>query len=165
MPVQERVADITERIVRRSRSDRQRYLDHIREAARRGPQRGKLSCGNLAHGFAACGAADKQDAHRRRQSQHRASSPPITTCCRAHQPFERFPAVIKQAAREAGAVAQFAGGVPAMCDGVTQGQRGHGAVAVLPRRDRAGDGGGAVATTCSTPRSISASATRSCPAW
>ena len=70
------------------------------------------------------------------------SSPPTTTLS-AHQPFERFPAIIKQAVREAGGVAQFAGGVPAMCDGVTQGPGRHGAVAVLARRDRARDGGGA----------------------
>ncbi|HEX6094210.1 MAG TPA: phosphogluconate dehydratase, partial [Dongiaceae bacterium] len=123
MPVQERVADITERIVNRSRSDRQRYLDHIREAARRGPQRGKLSCGNLAHGFAACGAADKQDLTGDVKANIAIVSA-YNDMLSAHQPFERFPALIKQAAREAGAVAQFAGGVPAMCDGVTQGQRG-----------------------------------------
>ena len=63
----------------------------------------------------------------------------------AHQPFERFPALIKAAAREAGGIAQFAGGVPAMCDGVTQGRAGHGAVAVQPRRDRDGDRHRAVA--------------------
>ena len=123
MPVQERVADITERIVKRSRSDRQRYLDHIREAARRGPQRGKLSCGNLAHGFAACGADDKQDLTGDVKANIAIVSA-YNDMLSAHQPFERFPALIKQAAREAGAVAQFAGGVPAMCDGVTQGQRG-----------------------------------------
>ena len=123
MPVQERVADITERIVKRSRSDRQRYLDHIREAARRGPQRGKLSCGNLAHGFAACGADDKQDLTGDVKANIAIVSA-YNDMLSAHQPFERFPALIKQAAREVGAVAQFAGGVPAMCDGVTQGQRG-----------------------------------------
>ena len=123
MPVQERVADITERIIKRSRNDRQHYLDHIREAARRGPQRGKLSCGNLAHGFAACGTADKQDLTGDVKANIAIVSA-YNDMLSAHQPFERFPALIKQAAREAGAVAQFAGGVPAMCDGVTQGQRG-----------------------------------------
>ena len=123
MPVQERVADITERVVKRSRGDRQRYLDHIREAARHGPQRGKLSCGNLAHGFAACGAADKQDLTGDVKANIAIVSA-YNDMLSAHQPYEHFPALIKRAAREAGAVAQFAGGVPAMCDGVTQGQRG-----------------------------------------
>jgi phosphogluconate dehydratase len=117
------VADITERIVRRSRSDRQRYLDQIRAAARRRPQRGKLSCGNLAHGFAACAAADKRDLTGDGKANIAIVSA-YNDMLSAHQPFERFPALIKQTAREAGAVAQFAGGVPAMCDGVTQGQRG-----------------------------------------
>jgi phosphogluconate dehydratase len=123
MPIQERVADITQRIVTRSHGDRQRYLDHIHEAARRGPQRGKLSCGNIAHAFAACGQADKTAL----AGDARANIAIVSAyndMLSAHQPFERFPALIKQAAHGAGAVAQFAGGVPAMCDGVTQGQRG-----------------------------------------
>jgi phosphogluconate dehydratase len=117
------VADITLRVVARSQSDRQRYLDHVRDAARRGPQRGKLSCGNLAHAFAACGHSDKQDLAGDVKANIAIVSA-YNDMLSAHQPFERFPALIKQAAREAGAVAQFAGGVPAMCDGVTQGQRG-----------------------------------------
>ena len=90
MPVQERVADITERIVKRSRSDRQRYLDHIREAARRGPQRGKLSCGNLAHGFAACGADDKQDLTGDVKANIAIVSA-YNDMLSAHQPLEAFP--------------------------------------------------------------------------
>jgi len=123
MAVHERVAEVTERIVRRSRDDRRRYLDRIREAAGRGPQRGKLSCGNLAHAFAACGHGDKADLTADIKANIAIVSA-YNDMLSAHQPLERFPALIKQAARDAGAVAQFAGGVPAMCDGVTQGQRG-----------------------------------------
>lgn len=91
--------------------------------ASQGPQRRKLSCGNLAHGFAACGREDKRalsgDAH-----PNLAIVSAYNDMLSAHQPFERFPGVIKEAAREVQAVAQFAGGVPAMCDGVTQGRPG-----------------------------------------
>ena len=123
MAVRDRVAEVTERIAHRSRDDRRRYLDHIRDAARRGPQRGKLSCGNLAHAFAACSHGDKEDLIGDAKANIAIVSA-YNDMLSAHQPLERFPALIKQAAREAGAVAQFAGGVPAMCDGVTQGQRG-----------------------------------------
>jgi len=123
MALHERVAEVTERIARRSRDDRRRYLDHIHAAAGRGPQRGKLSCGNLAHAFAACGQGDKAAL----TGDVRANIAIVSAyndMLSAHQPLERFPGLIKAAAQAAGAVAQFAGGVPAMCDGVTQGQRG-----------------------------------------
>jgi phosphogluconate dehydratase len=81
----------------------------------------------------------------------------------AHQPFETYPQLIKQAAREAGGVAQVAGGVPAMCDGVTQGQPGM-ELSLFSRDVIAMAAASACRTTCSTRRSISASATRSCPA-
>jgi phosphogluconate dehydratase len=123
MTVQARIGEVTERIRKRSADGRRRYQDHIAEAARRGPQRTKLSCGNLAHGFAACGTADKADL----KGDTKANIGIVSSyndMLSAHQPLERFPALLKEAAREAGAVAQFAGGVPAMCDGVTQGQAG-----------------------------------------
>ena len=123
MTVQARIGEVTERIQKRSADGRRRYQDHIAEAARRGPQRTKLSCGNLAHGFAACGTADKADL----KGDTKANIAIVSSyndMLSAHQPLERFPALLKEAAREAGAVAQFAGGVPAMCDGVTQGQAG-----------------------------------------
>src|SRR5262252_5104116 len=123
MAVHQRVAEVTERIARRSRDDRRRYLDRIREAAGRGPQRGKLSCGNLAHAFAACGHGDKADLTADVKANIAIVSA-YNDMLSAHQPLERYPAIIKQAAREVGATAQFAGGVPAMCDGVTQGQPG-----------------------------------------
>src|SRR5262252_8832048 len=123
MAVHQRVAEVTERIARRSRDDRRRYLDRIREAAGRGPQRGKLACGNLAHAIAASTAEDKR-ALRLMQWPNIGIVSAYNDLLSAHQPLERFPALIKAAAREAGAVAQFAGGVPAMCDGVTQGMPG-----------------------------------------
>ena len=123
MTLNARVGEITERIARRSHDRRSRYLERIREAAARGPARGRLGCSNLAHGFAACNITDKTDL----AGDIKANIAIVSTyndMLSAHQPFERFPALIKKACREAGAVAQFAGGVPAMCDGVTQGEAG-----------------------------------------
>ena len=123
MTLNARVGEVTERIARRSHDRRSRYLERIREAAARGPARGRLGCSNLAHGFAACNITDKADL----AGDIKANIAIVSTyndMLSAHQPFERFPALIKKACREAGAVAQFAGGVPAMCDGVTQGEPG-----------------------------------------
>ncbi|MAS03813.1 MAG: phosphogluconate dehydratase [Ahrensia sp.] len=117
------IEEVTDRIRERSRLSRETYLERLRARAAQGPKRSTLSCGNLAHGFAACGPADKADL----MGDTVANIGIITAyndMLSAHQPFETFPALIKQAAREAGGVAQVAGGVPAMCDGVTQGQDG-----------------------------------------
>ncbi|WP_029058917.1 phosphogluconate dehydratase [Stappia stellulata] len=123
MTVHSTISDVTARIEERSRDSRARYLERIRAAGEAGPKRGTLSCGNLAHGFAACGLTDKE-----RLAGDVVANLGIVTSYNdmlsAHQPFERFPELIREAAREAGAVAQVAGGVPAMCDGVTQGQTG-----------------------------------------
>src|SRR5690606_108449 len=93
------------------------------EAASKGPRRAMLSCGNLAHGFAACAPQDKAVL-----SGDTVPNLGIITAYNdmlsAHQPYETFPMLIKEAAREAGGVAQVAAGVPAMCDGGTQGQAG-----------------------------------------
>jgi phosphogluconate dehydratase len=117
------ILSITNRVTERSKPTRERYLDQINRAADEGPHRGVLSCGNLAHGFAACNTHDKEAL-----SGGRVANLGIITSYNdmlsAHQPFERFPELIKAAAAEAGGVAQVAGGVPAMCDGVTQGQPG-----------------------------------------
>src|SRR5919107_6231953 len=123
MPVDGRLADITDRIARRSRDTRAAYLEGVRAARERGPQRAKHSCGNLAHAFAACGGAEKEDL-KGTQKPNVAIVSSYNDMLSAHQPFERFPDLIKAAVREAGGVAQFAGGVPAMCDGVTQGRAG-----------------------------------------
>ena len=114
---------VTERIERRSREARAAYLDRMHRAASEGPARGALSCSNLAHGFAACGKADKH-ALAGDVVPNIAIVSAYNDMLSAHQPFETYPATIKEAAAANGAVAQFAGGVPAMCDGVTQGQDG-----------------------------------------
>jgi len=114
---------ITNRIRERSRAGREAYLDRLDAAAARGVNRAVLSCGNLAHGFAVCSPSEKAAL-----GGDRVPNLGIITSYNdmlsAHQPFETFPALIKQAAKEAGGIAQVAGGVPAMCDGVTQGQPG-----------------------------------------
>ena len=114
---------ITERIRQRSRPGREAYLGRIAEASNRTANRAVLSCGNLAHGFAVCSPSEKVAL-----GGDRVPNLGIITSYNdmlsAHQPFETFPALIKEAAREAGGIAQVAGGVPAMCDGVTQGQPG-----------------------------------------
>ncbi|MEQ8355958.1 MAG: phosphogluconate dehydratase [Kiloniellaceae bacterium] len=123
MTLHDRVAEVTERLQARSRDTRQTYLDRVRRAGENGPHRGTLSCGNLAHGFAACGLGDKK-ALKGDVVPNLGIVTAYNDMLSAHQPFERFPELIKQAARDAGGVAQVAGGVPAMCDGVTQGQPG-----------------------------------------
>jgi len=114
---------VTERIRRRSAEGRARYLQRVDAARRDGPHRSRLSCGNLAHGFAACDA-DGKSALRGLQRPNLAIVSAYNDMLSAHQPLQAFPALIKDAAWKAGGVAQFAGGVPAMCDGVTQGQPG-----------------------------------------
>ena len=117
------VQEVTERIAHRSRETRGAYLEQMEEARRSGPGRAKLSCANFAHAFAASGEGDKQ-----RMRDPAAPNVAIVSAYNdmlsAHQPLERFPAIIKTAAHEVRATAQFAGGVPAMCDGVTQGRPG-----------------------------------------
>jgi phosphogluconate dehydratase len=117
------IVEVTERIRERSRDRRAAYLARIDAAAGNRPHRTTLSCGNLAHGFAACGPGDKE-ALRGGVSPNLGIITSYNDMLSAHQPFERFPFLIKNAARNAGATAQVAGGVPAMCDGVTQGRAG-----------------------------------------
>jgi phosphogluconate dehydratase len=117
------VADVTTRIVQRSAPGRAEYLRRIREAGGRGPSRGRLACANLAHGFAASDAPAKA-ALRGRTKPNLAIVSAYNDMLSAHQPFETFPATLKQAVIRAGGIAQFAGGVPAMCDGITQGRDG-----------------------------------------
>lgn len=114
---------VTQRIQKRSETTRGEYLARIHAAASEGPLRGTLSCSNLAHGMAACGQAGK-DALAGRTTPNIGIVSAYNDMLSAHQPFERFPTLIKEAAAAEGAIAQFAGGVPAMCDGVTQGQNG-----------------------------------------
>ncbi|MGR3570846.1 phosphogluconate dehydratase [Brevirhabdus sp.] len=113
---------VTERIRQRSRPSRAAYLDRIARAADEGPRRAHLTCGNQAHAYAAMGA-DK-DALAAERAPNIGIVTAYNDMLSAHQPFQSFPDMIKQTARAAGGTAQVAGGVPAMCDGVTQGQTG-----------------------------------------
>ncbi len=117
------IQDVTERIIERSQDTRKAYLQKIEAARLEGPHRGVLSCGNLAHGFAACSSQDKADL----TSMTKANIAIVSSyndMLSAHQPYDEYPARLKKAINEVGSVAQFAGGVPAMCDGVTQGTPG-----------------------------------------
>ncbi len=122
MPLHPRIDAVTQRIRTRSAPRRAAYLAQLQAAAEAGPVRAHLSCGNQAHAYAAMGA-DKAAL-----AEGRAPNLGIVTAYNdmlsAHQPFEHYPEVIRRAARAAGGTAQVAGGVPAMCDGVTQGQPG-----------------------------------------
>src|SRR5262249_38823014 len=123
MTVHARVAAVTERVIARSFSGRTAYRERIRRAHEAGPSRRKLSCGNLAHGYAACAASDKP--HLAGDvTPNLAIVTAYNDMLSAHQPYEGFPELIRATARAAGGTAQVAGGVPAMCDGVTQGQPG-----------------------------------------
>ncbi|MBC57945.1 MAG: phosphogluconate dehydratase [Confluentimicrobium sp.] len=122
MTLNSTVAQVTDRIIARSRPTRTAYLERMARAVAAGPARSHLTCGNQAHAYAAMGG-DKAAL-----ADARAPNLGIVTAYNdmlsAHQPFETFPALIKDAVRKAGGTAQVAGGVPAMCDGVTQGQTG-----------------------------------------
>ena len=123
MSVRQAIQDVTDRIAARSRDSRRDYLNRLEGAREAGVNRTVLSCGNLAHAFAACSPAEKAQL-----AGHKSLNLGIVTSYNdmlsAHQPYQFYPDLIKQAAREMGSTAQVAGGVPAMCDGVTQGQPG-----------------------------------------
>ncbi|WP_243789179.1 phosphogluconate dehydratase [Saccharopolyspora gloriosae] len=117
------VQRVTERIRSRSEQTRRDYLERISAASADKPVRAGMPCSNLAHGFAACSGADRI-AVRGETKPGVAIVSAYNDMLSAHQPYEEFPAWIKDSVREAGGVAQFAGGVPAMCDGITQGRAG-----------------------------------------
>src|SRR6218665_883169 len=123
MSVVKAVQDVTDRIAARSAGTRRDYLGRIEAARIQGVHRAALACGNLAHGFAACSPSDKA-----KLAGSKTPNLGIVTSYNdmlsAHQPYATYPDLIKDAARSIGATAQVAGGVPAMCDGVTQGQPG-----------------------------------------
>ncbi|MDR6713872.1 phosphogluconate dehydratase [Pseudomonas hunanensis] len=118
-----RILEVTQRLTERSRPTRERYLQLIRGAASDGPMRAALQCANFAHGVAGCGAEDKGTL-RMMNAANVAIVSAYNDMLSAHQPYQHFPEQIKQALRDIGSVGQFAGGVPAMCDGVTQGEPG-----------------------------------------
>src|SRR5262249_30734877 len=117
-----KIAEVTARIVDKSRATRAAYLERIDAARKAGPGRAHLSCGNLAHAFAALPLGDKLTMRGRAPNVGVVTS--YNDMLSAHQPFKDYPDIIKDAARKAGGSAQVAGGTPAMCDGVTQGRPG-----------------------------------------
>ncbi|MBE9610798.1 phosphogluconate dehydratase [Chitinilyticum piscinae] len=123
MPLHPRLAEVTDRIIARSQPSRSRYLARLEAAASKEPVRKGLACTNQAHAWAAMPENDKIMLREMRQPNIAIVSA-YNEMLSAHQPFETYPAIIKAAANAVGATAQFAGGVPAMCDGVTQGQPG-----------------------------------------
>ncbi|MEL7687938.1 phosphogluconate dehydratase [Citromicrobium bathyomarinum] len=114
------LAKVTDRIIERSKDSRRRYLDLIDRQRDEGVHRPTLSCGNLAHGFAASG--EDKPTIKAGTAMNIGIVTAYNDMLSAHQPYGRYPELIKVFARERGSTAQVAGGVPAMCDGVTQGQ-------------------------------------------
>jgi phosphogluconate dehydratase len=116
------IARVTDRIIERSAEGRSAYLTRMRRAADDGPARAHLSCSSQAHAYAAAGP--DQAALATKSAGNLGIITTYNDMLSAHQPFERFPELIRDAARAVGGTAQVAGGVPAMCDGVTQGTAG-----------------------------------------
>ncbi|WP_408899673.1 phosphogluconate dehydratase [Nocardioides sp. R1-1] len=117
------LADVTRRLTERSAATRAAYLQRVRTAAVRGPARGRLGCANLAHGFAAAEGEAKAELARGAKP-NLAIVTSYNDMLSAHQPYGDYPPVLKDAVIRAGGLAQVAGGVPAMCDGITQGRDG-----------------------------------------
>lgn len=121
---------VTQRLIERSRKSRQDYLDRMNYAMENTPPKKRLSCGNLAHAFAACSSDDKAAITEQATTDNNLKSVNLgitnayNDMLSAHQPFKDYPDQIKAVAHQLGSTAQVAGGVPAMCDGVTQGQAG-----------------------------------------
>ena len=118
------VQDVTDTIIERSSTSRSHYLSQMREQAQLKPHRSQLSCTNLAHSFA---ASDEEEKIILKQGHNKANIGIVTAyndMLSAHQPFQHYPELIKSTLLGLGHTAQVAGGVPAMCDGITQGQPG-----------------------------------------
>ena len=122
MQLNDTIRRVTDRIAERSEPTRREYLAKMEAARAKGPSRAHLSCSGQAHAYA--GAGEDQDALATRDAGNLAIVTAYNDMLSAHQPFERYPELIRAAARKAGGTAQVAGGVPAMCDGVTQGEAG-----------------------------------------
>jgi len=129
----EAVAAVTDRLVERSAATRTAYLERIRAARAEGPARGRLGCANLAHGFAAAAPEEKEllsvtsgpvAGHTSGPKPNVAIVTSYNDMLSAHAPYADYPPVLKKAVLRAGGIAQVAGGVPAMCDGITQGRAG-----------------------------------------
>ena len=122
MPLNKTLLKVTDRIIERSKDSREKYVGRMKSAVERAPRRAHLSCGNQAHAYAAMGIDKETLANKRVPNIGIVSA--YNDMLSAHQPFYNFPDLIKQEARNHGATAQVAGGVPAMCDGITQGEAG-----------------------------------------
>ncbi len=122
MPMNDTIAKVTKRIIERSKPTRDVYLSRMAQAAEEGPRRAHLTCGNQAHAYAAMG--DDQGRLAEGKTPNLGIVTAYNDMLSAHQPYETYPDLIRDEARKNGATAQVAGGVPAMCDGVTQGQVG-----------------------------------------
>ncbi len=122
MRLNKTLAEVTDRIIARSAASRTAYLQRMEAAAGKGPARAHLSCSGQAHAYAAAGA--DQAALAKANAGHLGIVTAYNDMLSAHQPFETYPALIRDALRGVGGTAQVAGGVPAMCDGVTQGEAG-----------------------------------------
>ena len=114
---------VTQRIIERSRKGRQNYLAAMKETFEKNPPKKRLSCGNLAHAYAGCGEEDKNTI-RLMASANLSITNSYNDMLSAHKPYETYPTIIREEAHSLGCTAQVASGVPAMCDGVTQGQAG-----------------------------------------
>ncbi|WP_133366581.1 phosphogluconate dehydratase [Qipengyuania sediminis] len=121
-PLHDTIHRVTQRIIANSRESRGRYLALMRRERERTPERGQVACSNLAHAYA--GAGEDQAALVAKGGPNLAIVTSYNDMLSAHQPYGRYPERMKIWAREVGATAQVAGGTPAMCDGVTQGQDG-----------------------------------------
>ena len=116
------ILKVTDRIRKRSRTLRSTYLARMEQARQEGPRRAHLTCGNQAHAYAAM--TEDKDTLAAGKVPNLGMISAYNDMLSAHQPFEHYPEMIRTAVRSVGATAQMAGGVPAMCDGVTQGQVG-----------------------------------------
>ncbi len=116
------ISDVTKRIIERSADLRGPHLERMEQAKSKGPARAHLSCSGQAHAYA--GAGEDQNSMATGTAGNLGIVTAYNDMLSAHQPFERYPELIRKAIRAAGGTAQVAGGVPAMCDGVTQGEAG-----------------------------------------
>lgn len=117
------IQEVTERVIERSKTSRKQYLDNISSAFDKGIKRGHLSCGNLAHSFAGCNSSEKEKL-KDNETPNIGIITAYNDMLSAHKPYEHYPQLIRDTSKKYGCVAQVASGVPAMCDGVTQGQKG-----------------------------------------
>ena len=122
MSLNTKITEVTDRINSRSQISRDAYMTRMHAARDQGPRRAHLSCSNQAHAYAAMG--DDKTALATKPTGNIGIVTAYNDMLSAHQPFEHYPELIRRAARDVGGTAQVAGGVPAMCDGVTQGQPG-----------------------------------------